>query len=181
LLGRFEGYKPLKLIDGLMADLKFSIDIAVPPNEVFAFFVPQRMPLWYGAEMKACFEVEGGASEFARGQKVRITGDLKGREMSLTTVITAYQWEKLLEWQFQDSYGIRGLQRWELAEVSRETRGTRVTLTDSYRMPGFYGRIADVILTRFAVSLRDRSWLDRLQHLAMPLATTHVSTHRPSL
>jgi uncharacterized protein YndB with AHSA1/START domain len=206
-----------------MADLKFHIDIAVAPNEVFAFFVPQRIPLWYGTEMNARFEVQGGASDFAAGQKVRITGQLKGHAVALTAVITAYDWEKLLEWQFEDSYGVRGSQRWELSparqgtafrpegrraaaptssaksgvltpEVGRandrrsyetgsranyeglsgsgfvstnpETRGTRVTMRDSYRMPGLYGRIVDAVLTRFAVSLRDRSWLDRLDHLA---------------
>jgi uncharacterized protein YndB with AHSA1/START domain len=205
-----------------MANLKFSIDIAAAPNEVFAFFVPQRMPLWYGTEMNARFEVQGGASDFAPGQKVRIAGHLKGHAVALTAVITAYEWEKQLEWQFEDSYSVRGSQRWELSPsqgtafhperrraavptssaksgvltpeggradhrriygtrssrdsealsgsglVSRnlETRGTRVTMRDSYRMPGLYGRIVDVVLTRFAVSLRDRSWLDRLDHLA---------------
>ena len=72
------------------------------------------MPLWYGTEMNSHFEVQGGASDFAVGQKVQITGKLGKREVSLTVVITAYRWERLLEWQFQDSYGVRGLQRWEL-------------------------------------------------------------------
>lgn len=172
-----------------MADLDFSIDIAAAPNEVFAFFVPQRMPLWYGTEMDPCFEVERGASEFAAGQKVRITGHLKGHPVTLTAFISAYEWEKLLEWQFEDSYGVRGFQRWELTarervsdlppanatagppsakseDAAQLARATRVTMRDSYRMPGLYGRIADVILTRFAVSMRDRSWLDRLDRLA---------------
>jgi len=29
------------------------------------------MPYWYGAEMEACIEVQGGASDFAVAQKVR--------------------------------------------------------------------------------------------------------------
>jgi hypothetical protein len=172
-----------------MADLDFSINLAAAPNEVFAFFVPQRMPLWYGTEMDACFEVERGASEFAAGQKVRITGYLKGHPVTLTAIISAYEWEKLLEWQFEDSYGVRGFQRWELKAVERLSdsspaspnaprlpsaksgdaspfaRATRVTMRDAYRLPGLYGRIVDVILTRFAVSMRDRSWLDRLDRL----------------
>ena len=145
-----------------MADLKFSVDIAEPPNEVFAFFVPQRMPLWYGREMDARFHILG-ASEFTAGQKLRITGNLKGREMMLGVTISAYEWGKLLEWQFEDSYGVRGTQGWDIALVAQ---GTQVTMRDSYRMPGLYGRIVDLALTRFAVSLRDRSWLERLQHLA---------------
>jgi hypothetical protein len=89
-----------------MANLEFVRDFTVPPKEIFVFFVPQRMPLWYGAEMKSCFEVQGGAPDFAVGQKVRITGRLAKREVRLTTVVTAYQWDRLFEWQFQDSYGV---------------------------------------------------------------------------
>jgi hypothetical protein len=146
-----------------MAHLEFSRDFSVAPNEIFVFFVPQRMPLWYGVEMNAHFEVQGGAPDFAIGQKVRITGDLGQWPVTLTAVVTAYQWERLLEWQFQDSYGVRGLQRWELESLPS---GARLRLRDSYRMPGLTGRILDAIFTRFAVSKRDNAWLDRLQHLA---------------
>jgi hypothetical protein len=146
-----------------MAHLEFSRDFSVAPNEVFVFFVPQRMPLWYGTEMNPYFEVQGGASDFAVGQKVQITGKLGKREVSLTVVITAYRWEKLLEWQFQDSYGVRGLQRWELESVPT---GTRLCMRDSYQMPGLSGRLIDAAFTRFAVAQRDRTWLDRLQRLA---------------
>jgi hypothetical protein len=146
-----------------MAHLEFSRDFSVAPNEVFVFLVPQRMPLWYGTEMNSHFEVQGGASDFAVGQKVQITGKLGKREVSLTVVITAYRWEKLLEWQFQDSYGVRGLQCWELESVST---GTRLCMRDSYQMPGLSGRLIDAAFTRFAVAQRDRTCLDRLQRLA---------------
>ncbi len=43
-----------------MASLELSEPIAVPPEHVYAFFVPQRMPYWYGAEMDSCFEVQQG-------------------------------------------------------------------------------------------------------------------------
>ncbi|MGH9745281.1 MAG: SRPBCC family protein [Candidatus Acidiferrales bacterium] len=146
-----------------MANLEFSREFSVPPNEVSVFFVPQRMPLWYGVEMDSHFEVQGGASDFAVGQKVRITGVLQTRDVTLTAVVTAYEWERLLEWQFQDSYGVRGLQRWEFEPVPG---GTRLTMRDSYRMPKLFGQIFDVVFTRFAVAQRDRAWLDRLQHLS---------------
>jgi hypothetical protein len=146
-----------------MAHLEFSRDFSVAPNEVFVFFVPQRMPLWYGTEMNPHFEVQGGAPDFAVGQKIQITGTLGKREVSLTVVITAYRWEKLLEWQFQDSYAVRGLQRWELESVPS---GTRLQMCDSYQMPGLSGRLIDAAFTRFAVAQRDRAWLDRLQRLA---------------
>jgi len=113
--------------------------------------------------MNSHFEVQGGASDFAVGQKVQITGKLGKRELSLTVVITAYRWEQLLEWQFQDSYGVRGLQRWELESVPS---GTRLRMRDSYQMPGLSGRLIDAAFTRFAVAQRDRAWLDRLQRLA---------------
>lgn len=146
-----------------MAHLEFSRDFSVAPNEVFVFFVPQRMPLWYGTEMNSHLEVQGGAPDFVVGQKVQITGKLSKREVSLTVVITAYRWEKLLEWQFQDSYGVRGLQRWELESVPS---GTRLYMRDSYQIPGLSGRLIDAAFTRFAVAQRDRTWLDRLQRLA---------------
>jgi hypothetical protein len=146
-----------------MAHLEFSRNFSVAPNEVFVFFVPQRMPLWYGTEMNSHFEVQGGASDFAVGQKVQIIGQLGKREVPLTVVITAYRWEKLLEWQFQDSYGVRGLQRWELEGMPT---GTRVRMRDSYQMPGLSRRLIDAAFTRFAVAQRDRTWLDRLQRLA---------------
>jgi hypothetical protein len=146
-----------------MADLSLSLDIAAPPNEIFVFFVPQRMPLWYGTEMNAKFEVQGGAPDFVVGQKVRITGDLSTYEVILTTVITAYEWERLLEWQFQDAYGVRGRQRWELQCVAGKTR---LTMRDSYQMPSAFGRCFDKIFTRFAVTQRDRAWLVRLQQLS---------------
>jgi uncharacterized protein YndB with AHSA1/START domain len=146
-----------------MAKLTFAIDFAVPPNDVFVFFVPQRMPHWYGIEMDACFEVQGGAADFAVGQKVRIAGHLGSHALTLTVVVTAYEWGRLLEWRFQDSYGVKGLQRWELGPSS--SGGTRLTMHDSYKMPSAFGRFFDRIFTRRAVALRDRESLARLQRL----------------
>ncbi|MGB8541700.1 MAG: SRPBCC family protein [Candidatus Acidiferrales bacterium] len=145
-----------------MANLECVCNFALPPKEIFVFFVPQRMPLWYGAEMNSCFEVQGGAPDFALGQKVRITGRLAERQVTLTTVVTAYRWERLFEWQFQDSYGVRGKQRWELEQTAN---GTKLTMRDQYEMPGRIGKIIDRIFTRHGVAARDRSWLDRLQRL----------------
>lgn len=147
-----------------MAEILLSAEFASPPNEIFVFFVPQRMPLWYGTEMDACFEVQGGGSDFAAGQKVRIAGKLGGREVALTVVITAYEWCRLLEWRFQDSYGVKGLQRWDLAPNASSTC-TRLTMRDSYEMPGALGRVLDCLFTRSAVERRDRAWLGRLQSL----------------
>jgi hypothetical protein len=145
-----------------MANLELVRNFAVLPKEIFVFFVPQRMALWYGAEMNSCFEVQGGAPDFAVGQKVRITGRLAAREVTLTTVVTAYQWDRLFEWQFQDSYGVRGKQRWELQQIDS---CTKLTMRDLYEMPGGIGKLVDRIFTRYGVAARDRSWLDRLQRL----------------
>src|ERR1700675_2376931 len=147
-----------------MADITLSCDFTAAPYEIFVFFVPQRMPLWYGAGMEACFEVQGGASDFAVGQKVRITGKLGRRVVTLTVVITAYEWLRLLEWRFQDSYGVRGLQRWELAPAGT---GTRLMMRDTYEMPGALAKFVDRIFTRHAVTRRDRAWLDRLHRLVL--------------
>jgi len=146
-----------------MAKLAFSIQIAAPPDRVSVFFVPQRMPYWYGPEMESCFEVQGSAAEFQVGQKVRITGHVGRKEVSLTTVVTRYEWGRLLEWRFHDAYGVRGLQRWEIEAASS---GTRVRMYDDYELPGAAGRITDRFLTRHAVARRDRHDLARLKKLA---------------
>ncbi len=146
-----------------MARLEFTVEMAAPPDRVFAFFVPQRMPYWYGAEMESRFEVQGGATEFAVGLKVRITGRLGKKEVSHTAVVTRHEWGRLLEWRFLDAYGVRGLQRWELEPTPS---GTRVRLRDEYELPGRLGRLADWLLTRHAVARRDRSELARLKKLA---------------
>jgi uncharacterized protein YndB with AHSA1/START domain len=145
-----------------MAELEFIIEIPAPPQLVFAFFVPQRMPYWYGAEMESCFEVQGGATEFQTGQKVRITGQLGRREVGLTVVILRYEWGRALEWRFQDAFGVRGMQNWELAATAH---GTRITMRDCYEMPGRLGKIVDWLFTRYAVARRDRSYLARLKRL----------------
>jgi hypothetical protein len=146
-----------------MARIELVTEIATTPSEIFVFFVPQRMPLWYGAEMNAHFEVQGGASDFSVGQKVRITGKLQRHDVALTVVITAYEWEHHLEWQFQDSYGVRGMQRWDLQPLGS---ATKLTMRDEYQMPTTFAKILDRFITQRAVRLRDRSWLDRLQRFA---------------
>ena len=146
-----------------MAELEFTVDIAAPVDRVFVFFVPQRMPYWYGAEMESSFEVQGGASEFAVGLKVRVSGRLGRSGVAHTFVVTAYQWSRVLEWRFQDAYGVRGLQRWELEPTPD---GTRVRLRDAYEIPGRLGRFMDWLLTRRAVASRDLGDLARLKKLA---------------
>ncbi len=147
-----------------MAKLEFTTEIAAPPDRVFVFFVPQRMPYWYGAEMECVFEVQGGAAEFQVGLKVRITANLGRKEISHTAVITNYAYQQLLEWRFQDAYGVRGLQRWELDPAPGG--GTLVRMRDDYELPGRLGHIVDWLLTRHAVARRDRGDLKRLKKLA---------------
>jgi len=146
-----------------MARLAFTLDIAAPPDRVFVFLVPQRMPYWYGYEMEASFEVQGGAPDFAAGQKVRIAGRLGKREVSLTAVVTRYEWLRVLEWQFRDAYGVRGLQRWE---AEARGTGTRFRMYDEYELPGLAGKIMDALVMRWSVARRDRAWLARLKRYA---------------
>jgi len=146
-----------------MALIDQSIEIAASPNEVFLFFVPQRMPYWYGPEMSSEFEVSGGASDFAVSQKVRITGKIGKKEISHTAVITRYEWLRLLEWRFEDAYGVRGLERWQLEPTSL---GTHVTMRSEYQMPVRFGRAIDWLITRHAIARRDREYLARLRKFA---------------
>jgi hypothetical protein len=137
---------------------------------VFAFFVPQRMPYWYGADMQACFEVQDGASDFAVAQKVQITGNLGKREVSHTAVVTALQQARLFEWRFKDRYGVVGLERWELERVdvpsAQRAQKTVVRMHSDYAMPGALGKAMDWLVTCHAVTRLNENYLARLKRYA---------------
>jgi uncharacterized membrane protein len=153
-----------------MAKIETSIPIAAPAELVFAFFVPQRMAYWYGADMEACLEVQGGASDFAVAQKVRVTGHLGKREVSHTAVVTAFQQARLFEWRFEDRYGVKGKERWELDRVETASSAaaprTMVRMRSEYTMPGMLGKGMDWLITRHAVARRNQNYLARLKRYA---------------
>src|SRR5580704_2266400 len=149
-----------------MARVELARPISVPPEHVFAFFVPQRMPYWYGAEMQSCFEVQDGAADFSIGLKVRISGQLAGRAVSHTAVVTAFEYARRFEWRFQDSFGVRGLERWELERVPGARDSSTLRFLSQYEMPGRIGRFLDWVWTRRAVTQRNRDYLERLARLA---------------
>ena len=152
-----------------MGRIVLTQQIDAPPRHVFAFFVPQRMPYWYGPEMESCFEVQDGAAEFALGLKVRISGSIGGRSMSHTAVVTEFAPARLLEWRFQDAYGVRGVERWELEGVWVGSVAlpdhTLVRFMGHYELPGRLGRLLDWLLTRRAVARRSGEYLQRLAGL----------------
>jgi uncharacterized membrane protein len=153
-----------------MARIETSVQIAAPVEVVFAFFVPQRMPYWYGADMQACLEVQGGAADFAIAQKIRITGSLGKREVSHTAVVTALQQARVFEWRFRDRYGVQGIERWELekngASTSEPAQKTLVRMRSDYAMPGLLGKAMDWLVTRHAVARRNQEYLARLKRYA---------------
>jgi uncharacterized membrane protein len=153
-----------------MARIETSVQIAAPAEVVFAFFVPQRMPYWYGADMQACFEMQDGASDFAVAQKVHITGNLGKREVSHTAVVTALQQARLFEWRFKDRYGVVGLERWELERVDafspERPPNTVVRMRSDYALPGVLGKMIDWLMTRHAVARRNQDYLARLKRYA---------------
>jgi len=153
-----------------MARIETSVQIAAPAEVVFAFFVPQRMPYWYGADMQASFEVQDGASDFAVSQKVHISGNLGKREVSHTAVVTALEQARLFEWRFSDRYGVKGLERWELERVGaaapQRAPKTIVRMRSDYTMPGLVGKMIDWLMTRHAVARRNQNYLARLKRYA---------------
>lgn len=153
-----------------MARIETSVQIAAPAEVVFAFFAPQRMPYWYGADMQACLEVQDGASDFAVAQKVHIAGNLGKREVSHTAVVTALQDARLFEWRFSDRYGVKGLERWELERVGAPSamgaQKTVVRMLSDYTMPGLAGKAMDWLMTRHAVARRNENYLARLKRYA---------------
>ena len=153
-----------------MARIETSVQIAAPAEVVFAFFVPQRMPYWYGADMQACFQLQDGASDFAVAQKVQITGNLRKREVSHTAVVTALQQARLFEWRFRDRYGVVGLERWELERLEATSATHRpktiVRMRSDYNLPGLLGKAMDWLVTRHAVARRNQDYLARLKRYA---------------
>ena len=153
-----------------MARIESTVQIAAPAELVFAFFVPQRMPYWYGADMEACFEVQDGAPDFAVAQKVRVSGHLGKREVSHTAVVTAVQQARLFEWRFRDRYGVEGLERWEIEQAggppAEGTQKTIVRMSSAYTMPGLAGKAMDWLVTRHAVARRNHNYLARLKRYA---------------
>jgi uncharacterized protein YndB with AHSA1/START domain len=141
--------------------------VAAPPEDVFVFFVPQRMPHWYGPEMRSSFETQGCGSDFRAGSKVCISGRMANRIFSHTAIVTAFEKPRLFEWRFEDSYGVRGTERWELERLPKSAGAqTMIRFTDEYKIPGRFGRLIDWLLTRHALARRNRGYLDRLARLA---------------
>src|SRR5260370_21519113 len=96
--------------------------VAAPSEDVFVFFVPQRMSHWYGREMRSSFETQGCGSEFLAGSQVRISGTLANRAFSHTAVATAFQSPRLFEWRFEDSYRVLGREPWEVQRLGNSPR-----------------------------------------------------------
>ena len=141
--------------------------VAAPPEDVFVFFVPQRMPHWYGPEMRSSFETQGCGSDFRAGSKVCISGRMANRIFSHTAIVTAFEKPRIFEWRFEDGYGVQGRERWELERLPNSTGSkTMIRFTDEYKIPGRFGRLIDWLLTRHALARRNRDYLDRLARLA---------------
>ena len=141
--------------------------VAAPPEDVFVFFVPQRMPHWYGPEMQSSFETQGCGSDFRAGSKVCISGRMANRIFSHTAIVTAFEKPRLFEWRFEDDYGVQGRERWELERLPNSTGPkTMIRFTDEYKIPGRFGRLVDWLLTRHALARRNRDYLDHLARLA---------------
>lgn len=147
-----------------MTRIESTIEIAASAADVFVFFVPQRMAYWYGREMGAELEVQGGAADFEVSQKIRIAGKLGTREVGHTAVITRYDWGREMEWRFQDRYGVKGTERWEVELIASAI--TRVRMTSEYEMPHTIARFVDRVFTRRGVGRRNTLYLERLKKLA---------------
>jgi len=141
--------------------------VAVPPEDVFVFFVPQRMSHWYGPEMRSSFETQGCGAEFRAGSKVRISAELANRTFAHTAVVTAFEKPRLFEWRFEDGYGVRGSERWEMERLENSSDArTMIRFVNEYEIPGRIGRLIDWLLTRHALARRNRDYLGRLARLA---------------
>ncbi|HET9400757.1 MAG TPA: SRPBCC family protein [Candidatus Acidoferrales bacterium] len=147
-----------------MTRVECTVEIATAPNEIAVFFVPGRMSYWYGREMDAEIRALACGAEFMPSQIVQISGKIRGREVAHSAVITKFEWGKLLEWRFKDSYGVRGIERWEIEPTADSS--TRVRMISEYEMPGAFAGAIDWLVTRRALARRNREYLARLKKLA---------------
>ena len=98
---------------------------------------------------KGAFEVQNGAADFSPGLKVRITGRLAGRMVSLSAVVREYEDPRACSrWAFEDDYGVSGVERWELVP---ENGCTAVRFTSRYHSAGLLGRVFDSSCSRAAL------------------------------
>ena len=82
-------------------------------------------------------------------------------------MVTAFDRGRFFEWQFEDSYGVRGKERWELEPVENGGGAqTIIRFTNEYEVPGRIGRALDWLFTRHALARRNRDYLERLARLA---------------
>src|SRR5260370_15612044 len=93
--------------------------VAAPSEDVFVFFVPQRMSHWYGREMRSSFETQGCGSEFRAGSQVRISGTLANRAFSHTAVGTAFPRPRLFGWRFGNSHWVRRRERLGVGRLAK--------------------------------------------------------------
>lgn len=147
-----------------MTRVESTVEISTPPNEIAVFFVPGRMSYWYGREMDAEIRALACGADFMPSQIVQISGRIRGREVAHTAVVTKFEWGRLLEWKFKDSYGVRGTERWEIEPLADSS--TRARMTSEYEMPGAFARALDWLFTRRALARRNREYLARLKKLA---------------
>jgi uncharacterized membrane protein len=79
------------------------------------------------------------------------------------------QQARLFEWRFEDRYGVKGKERWELERVETQATGapkTIVRMRSDYAMPGLLGKAMDWLVTRHAATRRNQDYLLRLKRLA---------------
>jgi uncharacterized membrane protein len=84
--------------------------------------------------------------------------------------VTAFQQARIFEWRFEDQYGVKGKERWELDRVEAPSSAglpkTIVRMRSDYTMPGGLGKAMDWLITRHAVARRNQDYLVRLKRYA---------------
>jgi hypothetical protein len=71
------------------------------------------------------------------------------------------------EWRFEDAYGVRGSERWEMERLKNSSGArTMIRFTNDCEIPGRFDRVIDWLLTRHALARRNRDYLNELARLA---------------
>ena len=123
-----------------------SIEIARPPEEVFAFLADARNDPRWCASVVACEQQQGDGPGVDARYVARHKPTPFHRVMSRSIEVVEYAPPRLLRWRQEDSNGVFHI----AYELEPSPVGTRFTQRDEieWKVPGAVGRLAERLFVR---------------------------------
>jgi len=142
-----------------MAHFEKSIDIAVPPEQVWAYIVQgTTTPVYMPMVTDFAFTRE---VRYEPGDRFKMKLKVRGVEMPIEYEVTEEVVPQRLT--FTSIAGMRNTTTWELTPIAS---GTRVTFRSDYEMPGsFVGAIVDRLVVENAMKAGVSEALENLKRI----------------